>query len=221
VVNAVISDSADERLTFYAIEGTGLSTLRPDIADQHRASGFQVEEIQTASIGMTELLEQRGHADREIHFAIIDTEGSEALVLRSFDFERTRPWVLVVESTAPTTTDETYSEWESLVVGAGYRFCLFDGLSRFYVDDRRHPELAVALSYPAGVFDAFIRAEDLERETRIGKLEKRQRELVAEVNLRDELIRAQKDMIDGFQSTLSWRLTRPLRAIRRILPHRP
>jgi len=218
VVQAVISDQENVRLPFYAIEGTGLSTLRVDIAEQHLTSGYTVVRTEVESVGLTSLLTREGLGEREIHFAIIDTEGAEAGVLRSFDFTRTRPWVLVVEATAPTTTAETHGEWEPLVLEAGYRFCLFDGLSRFYVDGQRHPELAPPLSYPAGVFDEYIASQDVEREQRIATLEQRHDELAREVELRDDLIRVQSAQINEFERTISWRVTRPLRALRRILP---
>ena len=58
-----------------------------------------------------------------------------------------RPWVVVVEATRPLSTEQSYAEWEPLLLQAGYRFCLFDGLSRYYVAEE-HAELARAAVVP-------------------------------------------------------------------------
>jgi hypothetical protein len=87
-------------------------------------------------------------------------------VLASVDLRRWRPWVLVIESTAPNTSRPTHSEWEHSVLAAGYTFCLFDGLSRFYVAEERAEELGAALSTPSNPVDDYTphRQQQLEQE---------------------------------------------------------
>ena len=46
--------------------------------------------------------------------------------------------------------------WEHLVLGAGYRFCLFDGLSRFYVAEEKADELGPLLQTPANILDNYV-----------------------------------------------------------------
>jgi hypothetical protein len=80
-----------------------------------------------------------------------------------------RPWVLVVEATEPSTTRSSRHHWEKIVDDAGYDFCLFDGLSCFYVAKERQDLLGQSLSYPACVLDdystlAFRRAIEETRE---------------------------------------------------------
>jgi hypothetical protein len=86
---------------------------------------------------------------------MIDTEGAEREVLDSIDLARWRPWVLVIEATAPQSTRLTHGEWEDAVLAAGYEYCLFDGLSRWYVAKER-ADLAATLSYPACPLDAWV-----------------------------------------------------------------
>jgi FkbM family methyltransferase len=194
LLQGIISDSESESVTFYAIAGTGLSTMRDDVADEHRASGRTVVETSVASWTLVEAVKLAGLAGRDIHFAVIDTEGAELSVLRSAGFTEVRPWVLVIEATAPLSTRQVHQEWESVVLAAGYRFCLFDGLSRFYVDERNHPELIESLSYPAGVFDDFATVGSLELE---------------------RLANQARAEVEELRHTFSWRITAPLRAVRR------
>ena len=92
----------------------------------------------------------RGWPAPEVHWMKVDVEGMEASVLRGWDPSLLRPWILLVEATRPNSTERNHAEWEHLVLAAGYRFTLFDGLNRFYVAAER-PELMDAASSPANV----------------------------------------------------------------------
>lgn len=206
VLQAVISDSPEASLTLYIIPDSGLSTLVGEIADEHAAHGFAVEPLTVPSFSLVEAVENAGLVDRDIHFAVIDTEGAELAVLRSADFTRIRPWILVIEATAPLSTRKVHESWERIVLDAGYTFCLFDGLSRFYVDAVHHPELVEMASYPAGVFDDYTTVDAAQLEARVDAAE-----------LRAENSAAQ---LDEIRRSRSWRLTAPLRALSGVF-HRP
>ena len=50
---------------------------------------------------------------------------------------------------------------------AGYSFCLFDGLNRFYVHPDKADDFAERLAYPACIFDdAFVRRTSAGRRAR-------------------------------------------------------
>ena len=127
---------------------------------------------------LDELLEEAGFDGRTIHFCTIDVEGSEADVLAGFDLTRWCPWILVVEATEPNRPRHSHDAWETQVLGAGYSFCLFDGLNRFYVHPGKADAYAERLAYPACIFDhAFVRrtsagrrAEELERAVALASL---------------------------------------------------
>jgi FkbM family methyltransferase len=139
-------------ITLHLVPGTGLSTLSDEhlgvIADEK----FEIVDLQTEVKRLDNILDSAQLSDQEIHFLKIDVEGAEETVLRSIDLGRWRPWVIVVEATEPLSTAQTHAAWDGLLTSAGYEFHLFDGLNRFYCS-KDHPELAAALSYPAGVFD--------------------------------------------------------------------
>ena len=93
----------------------------------------------------------------------IDVEGMEHDVIRGADLEAHRPWVLVIEATKPNTVEDSSQEWEPLVLAAGYRIVLFDGLNRFYVRDDLD-DVAELLGSPANVFDRWVSYQLVDKE---------------------------------------------------------
>jgi hypothetical protein len=89
-----------------------------------------------------------------VDFLKIDVEGAERAVIEGADWTRHRPRVLVVEATEPGSPKPTHEQWEPMLLDAGYRCALFDGLNRFYgrADDA---DVLAALAAPANVFDEY------------------------------------------------------------------
>jgi FkbM family methyltransferase len=152
-LKVVVGREAGQR-TLHAIAGTGLSTLDPKIAAQHRSAGWQPHEIVVPVVPLEKIL--RDCAPPTIHFLKIDVEGAEAEVLEGLNLHQARPWIIVVEATKPFSMVSTHAEWEHLVTGHGYSFAYFDGLNRFYVADE-FPQLKERLTVPPNVFDDFVR----------------------------------------------------------------
>ena len=229
-VEAVAGRPGVERAVLHEVDGTGLSTLDDELRDQHVHAGFSTHDVEVQSLTVDQILETSQHGD--LHFVVIDTEGSEPDVLSGFDLRRWRPWILVVEATIPNSNEPCHDAWEPGVLAAGYRFCLFDGLSRFYVADERADDLAKLLSYPANVLDNFIDHRNLARSQRLEVLiddvikwrsaaltrwagtTARASAPVAH-DARAALLEAE---LAAVRRTLSWRITRPLRLARRVLP---
>jgi FkbM family methyltransferase len=105
------------------------------------------------------------HAPSDIHFLKIDVEGFEQAVLEGMDFERFRPWLVVIEATRPNSSEEIHGQWEHLLTDARYSFVYGDGLNRFYLA-QEHAELATRFRYPPNVFDAFVKYAQIEPEAR-------------------------------------------------------
>jgi FkbM family methyltransferase len=157
MVEAAISDVPGGSVTFHQIADTGLSTLIDEVAAGHRAAGWAVKDVVVPARRLDDVLAGAGWEGLEIHFMVVDVEGAERAVLETIDLKQWRPWVLVVEATQPLTSVLTHESWESVLLDADYRFCLFDGLSRFYVAGEKWAELHGALSVPANVLDGFER----------------------------------------------------------------
>jgi FkbM family methyltransferase len=171
---------------FFVVPGTGLSTLDAAVAEKCRAAHF---DVQAQSVEVTTLAEIcRQHVQGDIHFLKIDVEGAERSVLAGADLGRYRPWVVVVEATAPMSTLPSHDSWEPGLLAAGYRFLWFDGLNRFYAAEERHGDVAVHFQTPVNVFDDAIRAGDCEQARRIATAESQaadllERALTAEASL--------------------------------------
>jgi hypothetical protein len=140
-------------IRFFEIPDSGLSTGDPQIADRHRTQGFEVRQCMVPCLTIDQALAP--YADRELHWMKIDVEGLEGEVIAGWDGARIRPWVLVVESTAPLSGGAAHHGWEPLLLGKGYQFAYFDGLNRFYVS-KDHPELVASFAAPPNYFDDFV-----------------------------------------------------------------
>lgn len=140
-------------------ENRGATTVRTDIADGYRSEGqvFGTETVEMVRLGS--LIKSSGLS--VVHLLKIDVEGLEKDVLEGVDLASVRPWVLVIESTRPNSTEDTSREWESIVLGCGYVMTLFDGLNKYYVRSDLE-EIRNALSLPANVFDDWVSWELVE-----------------------------------------------------------
>lgn len=153
-VEAAVTDADADAVTLHLFSGTGLSTIVDDIEARHADDGRKAEEVAVQTARLDALLEQTGWGSGDIQFLVVDVEGAEASVLSTIDLTAWRPWVLVIEATLPNSTESSAGEWEPGVLAAGYEFCLFDGVSRFYVA-QEHIDLKPVLSYPACALDGF------------------------------------------------------------------
>ncbi|MEP6799229.1 MAG: FkbM family methyltransferase, partial [Lapillicoccus sp.] len=261
VVEAAVT-SHGESVTLHLIADTGLSTLDETVSSHHAEEGWASEDVVVRGARLDQLIVEHGYDTGDVHFLIVDVEGFEADVLSTVDLRSWRPWVLVIEATAPLTHTSTHETWEPDLLEAGYEFCLFDGVSRFYVASERANDLKDALSYPACALDSFVDDEDrstsaLKENVRLlTKHIEAQEGLIA--GLRDETEAARGDnaaeilywrraalvqwattagQIVGptleadhlrmlledsrrdaaaLRQTVSWRVTRPLRGVRRL-----
>ncbi|WP_309134387.1 FkbM family methyltransferase [Cellulomonas sp.] len=180
-VRAAVTDAEIDEVEFHEFPGTGLSTLDAEVADRHRATGRESVTTRVPARRLDDVLESAGLRGQDIHFLVVDTEGAEAQVLASIDLTRWRPWVMVVESTAPLDTAQTHGSWEPRLLEQGYEFCLFDGLSRFYVAREHADRLRESLSYPACPLDEYVLATDLRTQERIDALVASRDQLTSEL----------------------------------------
>jgi FkbM family methyltransferase len=146
-----VSDSRGE-LTFFDIPDTGLSTIDAAIAQTHAAAGRTIVEQAIPVTTLSDICAEHVHGP--IHFLKIDVEGLEGAVLRGMDFQKWRPWILVIEATRPQSQVTNHAEWERMVLDAKYRFAYFDGLNHYYVASE-HEDLMAAFKAPPNVFDNF------------------------------------------------------------------
>jgi FkbM family methyltransferase len=154
---AIAAGAASGVLTIYDVPAVrGWASPNETVARAHQDSGLQVTPLTVPVQTLAEVCEQ--HVRGEIHFLKVDVEGFEAEVVRGMDFQRWRPWVLVIEATMPNSQVTNHAQWEPMIVQHGYRFVYFDGLNRYYVA-AEHGELAARLTLQPNVFDEFQSAK--------------------------------------------------------------
>ncbi|MGB7599403.1 MAG: FkbM family methyltransferase, partial [Candidatus Sulfotelmatobacter sp.] len=148
----VAAGKENGRAKITMIEGTGMSTLNRSIADQASAHPFPQRQIEVEVRTLNSIFDE--HAPEQVHFLKIDCEGAEADVINAFDLRRHRPWIILVESIAPLSNEESHSAWEPHILSAKYDFVYFDGLNRFYIA-AEHADLRRAFSVPPNILDNF------------------------------------------------------------------
>lgn len=151
-VQAALDEAAGER-TFYAFEGTGLSTLEPGVAEGHKPGGWPTTATSVHTRTLADVCAE--HASGVIHFLKIDVEGAEERVLRGADFVRFRPWIVVVEATRPGSQEPNHAGWEPILAAASYEFAWFDGLNRFYLAAEKAEALRGHFRLPVNSFDQY------------------------------------------------------------------
>ena len=142
---------------FFEMTNSGLSTFDETIALRHeRDFGFGISRYFVPTDTLTNVChEYLTGNNQNIHFLKIDVEGAEELTLRGLDLKKIRPWIILVESTAPMTQESTHQSWEPLIIANKYHFVYFDGLNRFYLADE-HAELDDRFLAPPNIFDHFV-----------------------------------------------------------------
>jgi FkbM family methyltransferase len=188
MVEAAITAEDRDAIPFHVVDGTGLSTVDPDIARSHARAGYETHDVEVTTRTMDSILEEAGWRGSDIHFMSVDTEGSERDVLESINFGIWRPWILIVEATAPLSTEPTRKMWEELILDAGYCFCLFDGVSCYYVAEERTASLGEALGYPACAHDDYSTREYREAARERLELAEQVQELAEQVQGIPELV---------------------------------
>lgn len=149
-VNLCVAVGDEEtELVFFESPETGLSTLSLEMAERLKAEGIPFIQRTVKTRTLTSICEEHAHSELPLQFLKIDVEGFEEQVLRGMDFNRWRPWIILVESAFNIDPD-----WLSLIVSAGYKLALCDGINRFYVAEERL-ELLVPLSLPPNFLDGF------------------------------------------------------------------
>lgn len=174
-------------------------------------------------------------SDGRLHVAFVAADLTVDDLPAVLDLARQDPWVLVLG--VPPHDREAFT---AALGEAGYRSCLYDGVSAYYVCADRHDELREQLSYPACARDHYLpRSATLlldaarSREDQALKTALRWRERAVQTwadsstggfGDRDELLRLRGHAhelargLEATQRTVSWRMTAPLRVVRRLFP---
>jgi len=156
-LNCAIGEKAG-RAAFYEISGFAEnSTLNAAVADTLASTNLASTPHEVEVIRLDTLCDLHVQ-DKTIDFMKIDVEGGELGVIRSGDWNRYRPRLLIVEATAVNSRDENWEAWEPILTDARYQKVWFDGLNNFYL---REEDIALRTAFrlPPNIFDRFETAE--------------------------------------------------------------
>jgi hypothetical protein len=169
-------------------------------------------------------VESRG----SLHLLWIAVPREAAEVFPALALADVRPWVLVLECSGAAR-----DALDADAAAAGYTTLLFDGVSQFFLANE-HSELAGPLSYPRCSRDEYVTFPEAtcrdRNETLLAEVvywrrlavtawadavaDARATETDASVGGDAMLLR---DELTAMRTTLSWRVTRPLRALRQLV----
>ena len=206
VLGVALGESAGV-LELNVFDNTGLSTGVNEIAERHEKNqNITGKKIFVPLLTLNTALSFLGN--KPIHWLKIDVEGFEYEVLKGWDSQTLRPWIIVIEATKPMSTQLNYQEWEPLLLSSNYQFAYFDGLNRFYVA-QEHIALLSAFSAPPNVFDDVRLSGLSSAEWAKGLIERhetlllRNEQLVNSLNSTEKCISEIQSHADNTQASLS------------------
>lgn len=125
--------SKESELLFYEM-GTA-STFNSKIGEEYLSKGMPCTKKIIKVKPLKDVLNKYSE-NRDIHFLKIDVEGFEEDVLKGMDFQKNRPWVILVESTIPGSEKPTHDKFEYVLTENNYKFVFQHGINRYYVDTK-------------------------------------------------------------------------------------
>ena len=138
VLNRAMSLSQEEQeVSFYVLNGDGLSTIDYEEAQQACAQNPDLRitaTYQIKTIQIQEILET--YFPQELTILSIDLEGIEEKILEQIDFEKYKPWIIVLENIPyrPTLSiDEREYKGRSLLEQCGYTEYAFTGINSIFL----------------------------------------------------------------------------------------
>jgi len=90
-----VSDKEGETDLYFYHNKSALNTISKENADFQKAKVSAIKKIKTQTIN--KIIENSQFKDRKIDFLSVDVEGSELAILKTFDFTKYSPKVIVVE----------------------------------------------------------------------------------------------------------------------------
>lgn len=147
-IEAAVAEEVRD-LTFYIFNEPALNGFSKDLAEERAGKLYDwkiIEERPMKTVPLAQLLERHVPPGQKIDFMSIDVEGLDLEVLRSNNWEKFRPSVLLVEDSDEVTGFEgETSEISRYLEARGYRSCCKTLLTTFFVDEEQIEQTPVGL----------------------------------------------------------------------------
>jgi FkbM family methyltransferase len=110
-------------LSYYNFKEKALNTFSEPLATQYQNGNWELENIiQIETFKLSEILDQHLHEKRDIHFMSIDVEGFELNVLKSNDWNKYLPNIILLEMLDCKIEDVTETKIGKYLMEKGYTF---------------------------------------------------------------------------------------------------
>ncbi|WP_167448928.1 FkbM family methyltransferase [Mesorhizobium hawassense] len=173
-VRAVVMDRDGDVAFFENSSDPGMSK----VTEGPVAADGEGRTLQVRAVTLDSLIAQHA-AGQEINFLKIDAEGSEAAIIGAANWKSIRPQVLVIEATAPWSSELVNQNWEPVLLANGFLRAYFDGINVFYV--RAESEgLLRHFQAPVNVLDNYVPFEQWRSDTAVAQLAAERTQIIAE-----------------------------------------
>jgi FkbM family methyltransferase len=152
-LNVAVGTTAGRASFFEIVESAENSTMDEEIMRALAGGGNTVKTHVVELLPLAEIC-RRYCEERRIDVLKVDVEGAELDVLRSADWDRFRPLLVVVEAVKVNGREEVWHQWEHVLAGARYEKVWFDGLNNFYLREESL-DLKVHFRIPPNTLDRF------------------------------------------------------------------
>lgn len=209
-VCAAVGKPADR--TYYRFSSSARNTLSKDNVTRQEARGDTklVAEERVTVLPLSELLDNHLPPNQPIDFLDIDVEGLEMEVLESVDWAKYRPRLILVEDYAVGEGKVFDSKLYKFMTSMNYRLVSHHYDTSFYLDN----------SAPVERLEMIDRREFIDNlsklESKYGGHLEYQALLREKLSMQQAIDSAQK-RLRSIENSLSWRLTKPLRLVRRVI----
>lgn len=220
-LNCAVSSSCKE-IPLYISKLRGWSTTSKEVSQHQEENSLLDEVVMIPAKSLDEIVKEYKDKIKNIHFLKVDVEGAEKDVLESFSFS-IRPWIVMVEATAPGTNDDVSDAWEHILLQNDYILSYFDGVNKYYLAKEKS-DLATVFLFPPNVVDDWIHIDHkhaLESAQRLQIQLENEKKTTTQltINLDNEITGSRKIISDlkneltGLYSSKSWKITKPLRTL--------
>jgi FkbM family methyltransferase len=125
-INLELAISDQPEMTYFIFNDTALNGLCAEVAERRdgKRGNFIVERLAVTTRTLEQIFDEHVPSDRRIDFLTIDVEGHDLDVLRSNDWSRFRPRMVLAEDLEKLPLDElSHSRLCKFMREIGYRAC--------------------------------------------------------------------------------------------------
>jgi hypothetical protein len=119
-------------LDFYCFDADTLSTFSNESKEEYLSYGYKLVDTVKVKIESLENICEKYSKDKDIDFISIDVEGFEIEVLKSNNWNKFKPTLIILESNGSIKNSNVIYEHIDFLRPFGYKLEYFNGLNSFF-----------------------------------------------------------------------------------------